>query len=152
MKINQSDTPHKIKRIAVLGSTGSIGRQTLDVCREYPDSFRPVVLVAGSNAEELAAQALRWRPLRAVIASEEAGRRLNELLAGSGIEALCGQEAVIEAMTLPEVDTVVTATVGYSGLAPTLAAIGAGKEIALANKETLVVAGDLVTKSEAKRS
>lgn len=146
MKINQSDTPHKIKRIAVLGSTGSIGRQTLDVCREYPDSFRPVVLVAGSNAEELAAQALRWRPLRAVIASEEAGRRLNELLAGSGIEALCGQEAVIEAMTLPEVDTVVTATVGYSGLAPTLAAIGAGKEIALANKETLVVAGDLVTR------
>lgn len=146
MNQNQSDNIHKIKRIAILGSTGSIGRQTLDVCREYPEMLRPVVLVAGSKVEELAEQALLWRPSRAVIARPELGRRLAELLAGSGVEALSGEEAVIESMTLDEVDTVVTATVGYSGLAPTLAAIQAGKEIALANKETLVVAGDLVTR------
>lgn len=146
MNINQSDKYNNIKKIAILGSTGSIGRQTLDVCREYPNRFQPTVLVAGSNVEELAQQALQWRPQRVVIAREDAEPRLREKLAGSGIEVLSGENAVKESMTLPNVDTVVTATVGYSGLAPTLAAIDANKEIALANKETLVVAGDLVTR------
>lgn len=134
------------KRLAVLGSTGSIGRQTLEVVEEYPELLRAEVLVAGSKVDELAAQALKFRPKRAVIAREELGDRLKHLLAGSGIEALSGEQAVIDSMTLPSVDVVVTATVGYSGLAPTLAAISANKEIALANKETLVVAGELVAR------
>ena len=135
-----------IKNIAILGSTGSIGRQTLEVCGEYPDSLRPVVLVAGHKVEELAMQALRWRPSMAVIADSRLEGALRDRLAGSGVKVASGEAAVREAMTIPEIDTVVTATVGYSGLAPTLAAIEAGKEIALANKETLVVAGDLVTR------
>lgn len=134
------------KRVAVLGSTGSIGCQTLDVIEEYPGLLSAEVLVAGSKVEELAAQALKFRPKRAVIAREDLGERLRILLEGSGIEALSGEQAVIDSMTLPEVDVVVTATVGYSGLAPTLAAISANKEIALANKETLVVAGELVSR------
>lgn len=136
----------QIKKIAILGSTGSIGRQTLEVCGEYPDRLRPEVLVAGRKVDELAMQALRWRPEMAVIADTSLEGALRDRLAGSGIRVASGDAAIREAMTLPEVDTVVTATVGYSGLAPTLAAIEAGKEIALANKETLVVAGDLVTR------
>lgn len=135
-----------IKNIAILGSTGSIGCQTLDVCREYPDKLRPVVLVAGRKVEQLAAQALEWHPLQVVIADEVLEDELRRLLDGSGIIVRSGEKAICEAMTLPEVDIVVTATVGYSGLAPTLAAIEAGKDIALANKETLVVAGELVTR------
>ena len=134
----------KIKNIAVLGSTGSIGRQTLDVCAEYPDRLRPTVLVAGRKVDDLARQALQWRPETVVIADSTMEQRLAAMLSGTGIEVRSGDEAVREAMTLPCVDTVVTATVGYSGLAPTLAAIDAGKDVALANKETLVVAGELV--------
>lgn len=133
------------KNIAVLGSTGSIGRQTLDVCAEYPDMLRPYVLVAGRNVEALACQALQWRPALAVIADASLEEELRRRLDGSGVLVASGDKAVAEAMTLPEIDMVVTATVGYSGLAPTLAAIAAGKDIALANKETLVVAGELVT-------
>ncbi len=139
-------TTSNIKNIAVLGSTGSIGRQTLEVCGEYPDRLRPVVLVAGRKVDELAMQALRWKPKMAVIADATLEPRLRTLLEGSGITVASGDQAVKEAMTLEEVDIVVTATVGYSGLAPTLSAIDAGKDIALANKETLVVAGDLVTR------
>lgn len=142
----QNEELQKIKNIAILGSTGSIGRQTLEVCGEYPDKLRPVVLVAGHKVDELAIQALRWRPLMAVIAEPGLEGALRDRLAGSGVKVASGESAILEAITLPEVDTVVTATVGYSGLAPTLAAIEAGKEIALANKETLVVAGDLVTR------
>jgi 1-deoxy-D-xylulose-5-phosphate reductoisomerase len=140
----------KIKNIAVLGSTGSIGKQTLDVCAEYPDRLRPVVLVAGNRVEELANQALQWRPLMAVIANTALEPKLRELLAGTGVVVASGEQAIKDAMTHEAVDIVVTATVGYSGLAPTLAAIEAGKDIALANKETLVVAGDLVTRKLAE--
>lgn len=140
----------EIKNIAVLGSTGSIGRQTLEVCGEYPDRLRPSVLVAGHKVDELALQALRWRPDLAVIADSTLEGRLRERLAGSGIKVASGEKAVSEAMTGENVDVVVTATVGYSGLAPTLAAIAAGKDIALANKETLVVAGELVTRKLAE--
>lgn len=135
-----------IKNIAILGSTGSIGRQALDVCGEYPDKLRPTVLVAGHKVEELAGQALRWRPDLAVIADTALESRLRELLAGTGVNVASGDSAVRDAMALDNVDTVVTATVGYSGLAPTLSAIDAGKDIALANKETLVVAGELVSR------
>ncbi len=141
-----------IKNIAVLGSTGSIGLQTLDVCEEYTDRLRPTVLVAGHKVDELAEQALRWNPKMAVIADSALESRLREKLAGTKIQVASGEQAVKEAMTIDEVDTVVTATVGYSGLAPTLAAIEAGKDIALANKETLVVAGELVTKKLAESS
>lgn len=127
-------TTSDIKNIAVLGSTGSIGRQTLEVCGEYPDRLRPVVLVAGRKVDELAMQALRWKPKMAVIADTSLEPRLRTLLEGSGITVASGDQAVKEAMTLEEVDIVVTATVGYSGLAPTLSAIDAGKDIALANR------------------
>lgn len=138
------------KKIAILGSTGSIGRQTLDVCAEYPDRLRPAVLIAGHKVDELARQAAQWRPELAIIADENLLPELRRLLDGTGIKTAGGEQAVIDAMTLPGIDKVVTATVGYSGLAPTLSAIDAGKEIALANKETLVVAGELVTRRLAR--
>lgn len=134
------------KRIAVLGSTGSIGRQTLDVIAEYPDRFEAAVLIAGSRVDQLAEQAIRFRPRMAIIADETKYQALKDALAPHGIAVGAGREAVIASMTAIDFDTVVTATVGYSGLEPTLAAISAGRDIALANKETLVVAGDLVNR------
>jgi len=134
------------RNIAVLGSTGSIGRQTLDVIAEYPDLLRAWLLVAGSNADLLIAQALRVRPQMVVIADESRYGQVRDALAGTGIEVASGSDAIAQAVTAPEIDTVVTAMVGYSGLAPTIAAIKAGKDIALANKETLVVAGELINR------
>lgn len=134
------------KRIAVLGSTGSIGTQTLDIIGRHPDMFEAATLVAGSNVDALAEQCRRFHPRRAVIAARSLYARLKDAVASMGIEVEAGSEAVAYAMATDDVDMVVTATVGYSGLAPTISAINAGKEIALANKETLVVAGDLVTR------
>ena len=134
------------KRIAVLGSTGSIGTQTLDIIGRHPDMFEAATLVAGSNVDALAEQCRRLHPRRAVIANRSLYARLKDAVASMGIEVEAGSEAVAYAMATDDVDMVVTATVGYSGLAPTISAINAGKEIALANKETLVVAGDLVTR------
>lgn len=134
-----------IKRIAILGSTGSIGTQTLDVISHYPDRFKVDTLIAGSKVDTLIQQALRWRPSLAVIADTSKYWKLQEALAPYGIATACGSDAIADAMERDSFDTVVTATVGYSGLAPTLRAIAAGKDIALANKETLVVAGDIVT-------
>lgn len=128
----------------MLGSTGSIGTQTLDVVEEYPERFRVGSLTAGSNWRLLAEQALRFRPRLAVIADETLLPLLKEALAGSGIETAAGPSAIAEAACLPEIDTVVTALVGYSGLIPTVKALDAGKTIALANKETLVVGGALI--------
>ncbi|MCM1483134.1 MAG: 1-deoxy-D-xylulose-5-phosphate reductoisomerase [Muribaculaceae bacterium] len=136
---------NKPKNIAVLGSTGSIGTQTLDIIAEYPDRFKAHVLVAGHNVDRLIAQSLIHRPALAVIADEALYPQLREALAPAGIATAAGPEAICSATELPEVDTVLTATVGYSGLAPTIHAIKSGKEIALANKETLVVAGELIT-------
>lgn len=133
------------KRIAVLGSTGSIGTQTLDVIAEYPDLFAPTLLVAGSKVDALIQQAMRWRPEMAIIADGTKYQKLKDALEPLGIATAAGQQAINDAMESPCFDTVVTATVGYSGLAPTMRAIAAGKDIALANKETLVVAGELVT-------
>lgn len=135
--------PHNI---AVLGSTGSIGTQTLDIVSQFPELFTARVLAAGSNVELLIEQARLHRPALAIIADERKYGTLREALTPLGIETAAGAEAMADAMERPDFDTVVTATVGYSGLLPTVRAIGAGKQIALANKETLVVAGGLVTR------
>lgn len=133
------------KRIAILGSTGSIGTQTLDVISHYPDRFEVDMLIAGSKVDTLIQQALKWRPTMAIIADPAKYWKLKEALEPLGIATATGAEAIADAMERDTFDCVVTATVGYSGLAPTLRAIAAGKNIALANKETLVVAGDIVT-------
>lgn len=133
------------KNIAVLGSTGSIGTQTLDIIAAYPHLFKACVLAAGRNVDLLIKQCIEHRPALAVIADESLYGRLREALAPLGIRTAAGARALCEATEQPEVDTVLTATVGYSGLEPTVHAIKAGKDIALANKETLVVAGQLIT-------
>lgn len=135
------------KRIAILGSTGSIGTQTLDVISHHPDRFTATVLIAGSKVDTLVRQAMTVRPRMAIIADETKYLKLREALEPLGIMTAAGADAIADAMSLDYVDQVVTATVGYSGLAPTLRAISAGKDIALANKETLVVAGDIVTRA-----
>lgn len=135
----------EIKNIGVLGSTGSIGTQTLDIIAEYPERFRASVLTARRQWRMLAEQALRFRPDLVVIGEENYYAPLREALAGSGIEVAAGAKAIEEAAAHKATDTVVTAMVGYSGLLPTISAIKAGKTIALSNKETLVVAGELIT-------
>ncbi len=132
------------KGIAILGSTGSIGTQTLDIISEYPERFHASLLTANSNWELLASQALKFRPERVVIASERFIGPLRERLAGTGIDVTAGSPAISEAVAASDAATVVTAMVGYSGLLPTVAAIKARKTIALANKETLVVAGEII--------
>ena len=132
------------RNIAVLGSTGSIGRQTLDIIGEYPNLFKAWLLVARSSADLLIAQARQMRPHMVIIADEQYYGYVCDALEGTGIEVATGSAAIAQAVTMPEIDTVVTAMVGYSGLESTIAAIGAGKRIALANKETLVVAGELI--------
>ena len=132
------------RNIAVLGSTGSIGRQTLDIIDEYPQLFSAWLLVARSSADLLIAQARQFRPHMVIIADEQYYDYVRDALDGTGIEVATGSAAIAQAVTVPEVDTVVTAMVGYSGLESTIAAIGANKRIALANKETLVVAGELI--------
>lgn len=134
------------KQIAVLGSTGSIGVQTLDIIAEYPRLFKATVLVAGRNVERLIQQAVRFNPSIAIIADESKYQILKEALEPKGIKTAAGAKAIEDVMESPLIDTVVTATVGYSGLAPTIRAIKANKNIALANKETLVVAGELITR------
>ncbi len=135
----------EVKRIAVLGATGSIGRQALDIISCDPQRYRATVLAAGSRVDDLISLAIKHRPAIAVIANEALLPRLREALAPLGIATEAGAEALCRAVERDDVDMVLTATVGYSGLAPTIAAIEAGKDIALANKETLVVAGELIT-------
>ena len=134
----------KCRNIAVLGSTGSIGRQTLDIIGEYPNLFKAWLLVARSSADLLIQQARACRPHMVIIADEQYYAYVRDALEGTGIEVATGSAAIAQAVTAPEIDTVVTAMVGYSGLESTIAAINAGKRIALANKETLVVAGELI--------
>lgn len=133
-----------IKGIAVLGATGSIGRQALDIIYNHPDKYKSVVLAAGRRVDDLIELARVHRPALAVIADETLLPALREALAPLGIATAAGASALADCVDLPEVDMVLTATVGYSGLAPTVRAIKAHKDIALANKETLVVAGQLV--------
>ncbi len=135
----------KKREIAILGSTGSIGTQTLDIIAEYPDRFKATLLTARHNWELLAEQARRFSPRRVVIADEQFLEPLRKALDGTEVEVLAGEKAIEESAAMPGPEIVVTAMVGYSGLLPTISAIKAGKTIALANKETLVVAGELIT-------
>lgn len=132
------------KRIAVLGSTGSIGTQALEVVRSHREAFEVTVLVARRSTELLIAQALEFSPAVVVISDEAYYHEVRQALSHTSIEVMAGSEAIAEAVVRPDVDIVLTAMVGFSGLVPTLAAITAGKTIALSNKETLVVAGELI--------
>ncbi|MGN0002910.1 MAG: 1-deoxy-D-xylulose-5-phosphate reductoisomerase [Sphingobacterium composti] len=132
------------KNIAILGSTGSIGTQALDVAREFPDKFEISVLTASNNADELIRQALEFNPKIVVIVSEVGYTKTKEALVNTSIKVLTGEEGLIEAVQLDEIDVVLNAIVGSAGLRPTVKAIQCGKDIALANKETLVVSGELI--------
>lgn len=134
------------KNIAILGSTGSIGTQTLDIIEAHPDLFKVSVLTANNNWELLAQQALKFQPSQVVITNTSHYPALKEALKNTKIKVESGVESLCLAPTLKEIDMVVTALVGYSGLIPTVKAIQKGKTIALANKETLVVAGEIITK------
>jgi 1-deoxy-D-xylulose-5-phosphate reductoisomerase len=133
------------KRIAILGSTGSIGTQALHVIDNNPSSFKAEVLTAKKNADLLIEQALRFKPGHVVIADNKHYEKVKQALSGHPVKVHTGEESLSEVVTLESVDVVLTAIVGFAGLLPTIAAIRAGKNIALANKETLVVAGELVT-------
>lgn len=135
-----------MKKIAILGSTGSIGTQALQVIAEHPDLFEARVLTAGRQADLLIEQARRFHPQCVVIADETQYAHVSQALADTDIQVYAGADALCQVVELPSVDMVLTALVGFSGLRPTLHAIQAGKPIALANKETLVVAGELVTR------
>ncbi len=132
------------KGIAILGSTGSIGTQALQVIADHPDRFEVEVLTANSNVDLLAAQARKFLPNVVVIGDEKHYTRLQGLLSDLQVKVYTGKEAISDVVQMGGVDLVLTAMVGYAGLKPTLVAIEAGKDIALANKETLVVAGKMI--------
>jgi len=141
-----------VKRIAILGSTGSIGGSTLSIVDSYPDRFQVSTLAAGSNLEGVYQQALRYKPQVVSVANPDDAQVLRAKLhaAGLGTEVLHGAQGTVRVATHPDVDFVVSAIVGVSGLEATYEAVKAGKSVGLANKECLVVAGDLIT-SEARR-
>jgi 1-deoxy-D-xylulose-5-phosphate reductoisomerase len=142
-----------MKRIAILGSTGSIGRSTLSVVESYPDRFQVSTLAAGNNVELAFEQAVRWKPVVVSLADEAAAEALQLKLKQAGlgkIEVVHGAPGTVRVATHPEVDFVVSAIVGVSGLEATYEAVRAGKTVGLANKECLVVAGELIT-AEARR-
>jgi 1-deoxy-D-xylulose-5-phosphate reductoisomerase len=134
------------KRIALLGSTGSIGTQTLDVIARFPDEFEVEILTAGSNTKLLAQQARKFLPDSVVIGNKAKYPLLKNALRDLPVKVYAGNETIEQIVTGPNIDLVVAGMVGYSGLKPTVAAIKAGKKIALANKETLVVAGEIIKK------
>lgn len=136
----------KKKQIALLGSTGSIGTQALEVINEHANLFEVEVLTANNNSKLLIEQAIKFKPNTVVIANEEKYKEVDEALFKLGIKVFAGQQSLEEVVEGENIDVVLTALVGYSGLKPTIRAIKAKKTIALANKETLVVAGDLITK------
>jgi len=140
-----------MKAISILGSTGSIGTNTLAVIDAFPDSFKVVGLSAGNDARALAAQVAKFRPRVVSVATEEAMKTLASLVDLSGIEAGVGVSGMTTVATAPGAELVVAAAVGAVGLVPTLAAIQAGKDVALANKETLVIAGEIMTREQRAR-
>lgn len=140
------DTSSLKKNIAILGSTGSIGTQTLDVIRANPDAFSVEVLTGNGNADLLIQQALEFHPNAVVIADESKYQQVKQALQVHDIKVFAGNKSVADVVQMDSIDLVVAAIVGYAGLESTISAITAGKQIALANKETLVVAGDLVTR------
>lgn len=139
------------KGIALLGSTGSIGTQALEVIAAYPDKFELIILTANNNADLLIKQALQFKPVAVVIGDQTKYEKVKQALWHEGIQTYTGDSVLEEVVGFAEIDIVLTALVGYAGLKPTLAAIEAGKDIALANKETLVVAGELVTQAAKRR-
>jgi len=139
------------KRIAIFGSTGSIGKQTLEVISAYPEKFEVEVLTAQNNADRLIEQSLQYQPNAVVIGNDAHYKAVKEALAKTDIKVFAGEKALSAVAEMETIDMVLTALVGYSGLKPTIRAIEAGKTIALANKETLVVAGELVTKLARER-
>lgn len=138
------------QKIALLGSTGSIGTQALDVISRYPDDFRVVVLTGGNNIELLTRQARKFRPDSVVISNTKHLKKLKDNLHDTGIKVFAGADKLEQVVASSDADVLLAAIVGYSGLRPTIAAIKAGKRIALANKETLVVAGEIITALAAK--
>jgi 1-deoxy-D-xylulose-5-phosphate reductoisomerase len=140
-----------MKPIVILGSTGSIGTNTLDIVERFPHEFRVVGLTAGNNDELLAEQLRRFRPQAVAMPSEAAAARLRQRCSGLSVEILSGQEGLAKVASLPDAELVVSAIVGGAGLVPTLAAIRAKKHIALANKEPMVMAGQLM-QEEARRA
>jgi 1-deoxy-D-xylulose-5-phosphate reductoisomerase len=142
-----------MKRIAILGSTGSIGRSTLSIVEQYGDRFAVVALAAGNNVEAAVEQAVRWRPKVLSMATEEGAEKARRALVTAGareVEVVSGAAGTVRVATLPEVDFVVSAIVGVAGLEATYEAVKAGKSVGLANKECLVTAGELLTE-EARR-
>ena len=129
-----------MKQIAILGSTGSIGRQALDVISSHPDEYQVYALTANNSVDMLIEQALRFKPEAVVIANEQHYARLKEALAGQPIKVYAGSDAINQIVTADPIDIVLASMVGFAGLCPTIEAIKAGKVIALANKETMVVA------------
>lgn len=138
-------TDSLIKHVAILGSTGSIGTQALDVIAANPDSFQVEVLTANSNCDLLIEQALKFKPNAVVIGDDTKFDKVRDALWDADIKVYAGMDAIAQVVEMEEIDVVLTALVGYAGLKPTISAIKAGKPIALANKETLVVAGELIT-------
>lgn len=138
------------KRLAILGSTGSIGTQTLDIVSQYPEKFKVEALAAGSNLKLLIEQAKRYRPSFVSIANEDHYSELKSSLSGLPVKIIAGSDAAEQIALLPDIDTLVAAMVGFAGLRPTAAAVAAGREVALANKETLVIAGELIKNIAAK--
>lgn len=139
-----------MKNIAILGSTGSIGTQTLNVVRRHHDLFSIEVLCAGGNADLLIQQALEFEPNVVVIADESKYRQVQDALADKNIKVYAGEASMADLMAMDSIDMVVAAIVGFAGLKPTLRALECGKPVALANKETMVVAGAIVTAAAAK--
>lgn len=136
-----------MKRIAILGSTGSIGTQALNVIRRHPDLFCVEVLCAGSNADLLIEQAMEFDPNAVAIADERQYEKVQKALSGTDIKVFAGNGSIIDLMEMESIDLVLAAIVGFAGLRPTLRAIEHHKTIALANKETMVVAGSIVTEA-----
>ena len=139
-----SEKKNKKKQIAILGSTGSIGTQALQVIEEHPDLYEAYALTANNRVELLIAQARKFQPEVVVIANEEKYTELKEALSDLPIKVYAGTDAICQIVEAGPIDMVLTAMVGYAGLKPTMNAIRAKKAIALANKETLVVAGELI--------
>ena len=139
-----------MKRIAILGSTGSIGTQALNVIRRHRDLFEVELLCAGSNADLLIQQALEFHPNSVVIADKSKYDSVSDALADKDVKVFAGEESMVDLMEMSSIDMVLAAIVGFAGLRPTLRAIECGKPVALANKETMVVAGAIVTAAAAR--
>ena len=152
MSISNNDNHSPKKRIAIIGSTGSIGVQALNVIRRHPDQYAVELLTANSNADLLIKQAVEFQPNTVVIVDKTKYSQVQQALADHDIKVFAGEQSLTDVMEMHTIDTVLTAVVGFAGLKPTLRAIEYGKTIALANKETMVVAGEIVTRMAVQKN